>query len=95
MYTCPYTHLNHPSHTYTYTYEALYVHTCTYPYIHISITLFTTDVAGALVANNPTALALQEAKRLFPGVPVECVVSLGTCIYVTCVYGVWSIGYGL
>eukprot|EP01031_Cornospumella_fuschlensis_P023912 gene23912-28955_t len=32
---------------------------------------------GALVANNPTALALQEAKRLYPNTPVECVVSTG------------------
>lgn len=33
---------------------------------------------GALVANNPTAIALQEAKALYPGVPIEIVVSLGT-----------------
>lgn len=33
---------------------------------------------GALVANNPTAIALQEAKALFPGVPIELVVSIGT-----------------
>ena len=33
---------------------------------------------GALVANNPTALALQEAKATYPGVPVEYVVSIGT-----------------
>jgi patatin-like phospholipase/acyl hydrolase len=32
---------------------------------------------GALVANNPTAIALQEAKQLFPGVPIETVVSIG------------------
>jgi calcium-independent phospholipase A2-gamma len=33
---------------------------------------------GALVANNPTGIAIQEAKRLYPGVPIECVVSIGT-----------------
>eukprot|EP01036_Dinobryon_divergens_P024861 gene24861-33349_t len=33
---------------------------------------------GALVANNPTAIALQEAKVLYPGIPVELVVSIGT-----------------
>ncbi len=36
---------------------------------------------GALVANNPTAIALQEAKSLYPGVPIELVVSIGTGIY--------------
>lgn len=33
---------------------------------------------GALVANNPTAIAIQEAKMLYPGVPIELVVSIGT-----------------
>eukprot|EP00918_Siedleckia_nematoides_P009352 GHVU01020390.1.p1 GENE.GHVU01020390.1~~GHVU01020390.1.p1 ORF type:complete len:315 (-),score=44.47 GHVU01020390.1:316-1260(-) len=33
---------------------------------------------GALCANNPAAVALGEAKRLFPGVPVEALVSVGT-----------------
>ncbi|KAG5181100.1 calcium-independent phospholipase-like protein A2-gamma, C terminal part [Tribonema minus] len=33
---------------------------------------------GALMANNPTAVALHEAKHIYPGVPVELVVSLGT-----------------
>ena len=33
---------------------------------------------GALVANNPTAIAVQEAKALYPGVPIELVVSIGT-----------------
>mmetsp|Transcript_6192 Transcript_6192/g.9134 ORF Transcript_6192/g.9134 Transcript_6192/m.9134 type:complete len:274 (+) Transcript_6192:107-928(+) len=33
---------------------------------------------GALIANNPAAVAFQEAGRAFPGVPVELVVSLGT-----------------
>lgn len=36
---------------------------------------------GALVANNPTAIALQEAKVLYPNIPVECVVSIGTGYY--------------
>lgn len=36
---------------------------------------------GALVANNPTAIALQEAKVLYPGIPVELVVSIGTGFY--------------
>ena len=36
---------------------------------------------GALVANNPTAIALQEAKSLHPGIPIELVVSIGTGIY--------------
>jgi predicted acylesterase/phospholipase RssA len=36
---------------------------------------------GALVANNPTAIALQEAKVIYPGVPVELVVSVGTGYY--------------
>ena len=36
---------------------------------------------GALVANNPTAVALQEAKALYPSVPIEYVVSIGTGIY--------------
>jgi len=33
---------------------------------------------GALVANNPTAIALQEAKVLYPNIPIELVVSIGT-----------------
>lgn len=33
---------------------------------------------GALVANNPTAIALQEAKILYPTIPVELVLSIGT-----------------
>ena len=36
---------------------------------------------GALVANNPTAIALQEAKQLFPGIPIETVVSVGTGVF--------------
>jgi calcium-independent phospholipase A2-gamma len=33
---------------------------------------------GALVANNPTAVAVQEAKAIFPNIPIEYVVSIGT-----------------
>lgn len=33
---------------------------------------------GAMLANNPAAVAIHEAKKLFPGVPVECLVSIGT-----------------
>lgn len=32
---------------------------------------------GAIVANNPTAVALHEAKSMYPGVPIELLVSLG------------------
>lgn len=32
---------------------------------------------GAIVANNPTAVALHETKCMFPGVPIELLVSLG------------------
>ncbi|GJD12896.1 Calcium-independent phospholipase A2-gamma [Galdieria sulphuraria] len=33
---------------------------------------------GALVANNPTGVAIHETKKLFPNVPLELVVSIGT-----------------
>eukprot|EP00540_Astrosyne_radiata_P001826 CAMPEP_0116848390 /NCGR_PEP_ID=MMETSP0418-20121206/14971_1 /TAXON_ID=1158023 /ORGANISM="Astrosyne radiata, Strain 13vi08-1A" /LENGTH=299 /DNA_ID=CAMNT_0004479957 /DNA_START=18 /DNA_END=917 /DNA_ORIENTATION=- len=35
-------------------------------------------VDGGLVASNPTSVAIHEAKVLFPDVPIELVVSLGT-----------------
>ncbi len=36
---------------------------------------------GAFLANNPTAVALNEVRTLYPGVPVECVVSIGTGVH--------------
>ncbi len=33
---------------------------------------------GASTANNPSGLALQEALRLWPHTPVDCLVSLGS-----------------
>uniref|UniRef100_A0A7S3EP51 PNPLA domain-containing protein n=3 Tax=Rhodosorus marinus TaxID=101924 RepID=A0A7S3EP51_9RHOD len=32
---------------------------------------------GAIVANNPTAVAIHEAQSIFPGIPIELVVSMG------------------
>ena len=37
---------------------------------------------GAFFANNPAGVAYQEIKRIFPGVPVEAFVSLGTGCFV-------------
>ncbi len=33
---------------------------------------------GAFLVNNPAALALKEAKKLYPGIPIEALVSVGT-----------------
>lgn len=33
---------------------------------------------GGVLANNPAAIAISEAQRLYPGVPIDCLVSLGT-----------------
>ena len=50
---------------------------------------------GALVANNPTAIALQEAKQLFPGVPIETVLSIGTGVFSQSSGNVNSMGWDL
>lgn len=36
---------------------------------------------GALLANNPAALALAEARALYPGVPIACIASFGTGLF--------------
>lgn len=33
---------------------------------------------GAATANNPAAIAIQEARLLWPDTPIECIVSLGS-----------------
>jgi hypothetical protein len=45
---------------------------------YLCTVLYVLSLDGALMANNPTAVALHEAKNLYPNVPVELVVSLGT-----------------
>merc|ERR1711871_903137 len=37
---------------------------------------------GAIVANNPAAIAVQEAKALYPNVPIELLISIGTGVYI-------------
>ena len=49
---------------------------------------------GGLIANNPTALAVHEAKLLWPSEPIQWVISLGTGRYVADEVGVGEGQYG-
>mmetsp|Transcript_9061 Transcript_9061/g.18330 ORF Transcript_9061/g.18330 Transcript_9061/m.18330 type:complete len:808 (-) Transcript_9061:356-2779(-) len=48
---------------------------------------------GAIVANNPAAVALHEAKCMYPGVPVEILVSLGNGVDARATYRKDSVGW--
>ena len=50
---------------------------------------------GALVGNNPTALAYHEAKNIYPGVPIELIMSIGTGSYSEEYNNVQSMDWGL
>lgn len=52
-------------------------------------------VDGALVANNPTAIAVQEAKAIYPDVPIELVLSIGTGYFVNSKDNLKSLGWDL
>jgi len=45
---------------------------------------------GALMANNPAALALREARRIYPGCRIACVASFGTGEFIPAETGVGS-----
>ena len=50
---------------------------------------------GAITANNPAAIAVQEARTLYPGVPIELLLSLGTGAYREDDTGVRNMDWGI
>jgi len=50
---------------------------------------------GAITANNPSAIAVQEARTLYPGVPIELLLSLGTGAYREDDTGVRNMDWGI